>query len=52
MAFVDSIMAWGTESLLRLPAMFWSALPYTGAALGVAAGAASTTRMAIRWTTR
>jgi len=39
MAFVDSIMAWGTESLLRLPAMFWSALPYTGAALGVAAGA-------------
>ena len=39
MAFVDSIMAWGTESLLRLPAMFWSALPYTGAVLGVAAGA-------------
>lgn len=39
MAFVDSVTAWGTETLLRLPAAFWSALPYTGAVLGVAAGA-------------
>jgi hypothetical protein len=39
MWFVDSVMAWGAETLLRLPAAFWSALPYAGAVLGVAAGA-------------